>query len=370
MSGSSPEPTAAPVPSAGSGVVRHLIAGPQEHGVVRHGLGLWTAVQEVSGPVLQHRLQRAPSADRLPDPEPLAAGQREIVHVSFTDHLFGADPAAAAARAAELADGALLSAGLHDVPQPQEGAQRFRRRGEGYRALLRAADLVIANSEHEAAQLRELAPEAAPRIRVVPLPLEAPAGSAASADSPAAPAPAHRARSAVPAEGGPVVGLLGFLYPGKGYEAVLDAVPAGTRVRALGAIACGHDDWAAQLTEQAQRRGISFEITGYLPDEALAWELDAVDVPVCPHRHVSASGSLNTWIAHGRVPLALDGPYMREIAQRWPGHLLLTSREQLPERLGELLEHPERTRAAAAPPVWGWPEVAAACERAWAEALA
>ena len=112
-----------------------------------------------------------------------------------------------------------------------------------------------------------------------------------------------------------------------------------------------------------------FELTGYVPEPELAGQLEAVDVPVCPHLHVSASGSLNTWIAHGRRPLVVDGPYMREIDERWPGAVLRRRREELGTAVGELLAEPRRTRADRPLPRWGWAQVAEAYADAWKELL-
>ena len=104
-------------------------------------------------------------------------------------------------------------------------------------------------------------------------------------------------------------------------------------MRALGAVAAGHDDYAAQLSALAEERGVDFEVTGYVPDSELAAALDAITVPVCPHRHVSASGSLNTWIAHNRRVVVADGPYMREVAERWPDRVVCSPVRELPSRL-------------------------------------
>lgn len=342
-----------------SGLLGHVIVGPEQHGVVRHGLGLWSAARR-SDEGMGHHLLRG----EIGHPPQPVAGPHRAVHVSFTDHLFGPDPQAAVDEVLRLADGARLSAGLHDVPQPQEGADRWARRAAAYRRLIAAADAVIANSRHEAAQLIALYPQGQQRIHVVPLPLEEPELPPLEGAAPEAPGPTSDGEAT-----GPVVGLLGFLYPGKGYEAVVEAVPAGTRIRVLGAISAGHVDYADGLAARAAERRVGLEITGFLPDRVLTRALAAIDVPVCPHRHVSASGSLNTWIAHGRVPLALEGPYMREIADRWPGRVRLCAPDALADELGALLREPWATRAAAAAPAWGWPQVAAACQDVWRQLL-
>lgn len=328
-------------------VISHLVVGPESHGVVRHGLGLFHAAREAGVGGFDHRLVRR--ADELPVAEPSA---QALLHVSFTDALFGADADCAVEAVLRLRGRGLLSVGPHDVPQPEEGAQRFARRRAAFARLVRGADLVIAHSEHEAAALRALGGEGT-AVRAVPLPLEEalPVGRPVAAGD------------------GAVVGVLGFVHPGKGIEDVIDSVPPGTLVRAIGTTAAGHDADARALRERAVARGVRFELTGYVPDSELAGQLEAVDVPVCPHLHVSASGSLSTWIAHGRRPLVVDGPYMREIDERWPGIVLRRRREELGTAVGELLAEPRRTRADRPLPRWGWAQVAEACADAWKELL-
>ena len=368
------------------------------------------------------------------DLTPPSSVEADIIHVTFTDHLFGSDPEAAARAVARLvaearrpgpvagllydpADGGApageaaqavsgtgeesrrageaeerigeagdrprLTVSVHDVPQPAEGEDRYARRARGYAALAEQADAVVVNSAHEAAFFDSDA-------SVIPLPIEDP--------RPQPPVAARCEDVSRQVDGAgdttgdaavPTVGLLGFVYPGKGYERVIEAAPAGVLVRALGAVATGHDDYAAQLSALAAERGVDFEVTGYVPDSALAAELDAVTVPVCPHRHVSASGSLNTWIAHNRRVVVADGPYMREVAERWPDRVVLAGEgaaEQVVEVghddpgsaagqgaadlgsvIASLLADPARTWCAEPPPAWGWPELAAAYSQLWSE---
>ena len=46
-------------------------------------------------------------------------------------------------------------------------------------------------------------------------------------------------------------------------------------------------------------------------------------MPVCPHRHFSASGSLMTWLGAGRKVLVTDSDYAREIDAWLPGLSLI-----------------------------------------------
>jgi hypothetical protein len=58
-------------------------------------------------------------------------------------------------------------------------------------------------------------------------------------------------------------------------------------------------------------------------DRDLPGVLRQITVPIAAHRHISASGSLNTWLAAGRRPLAPVNRYTSEIERRNPGTLAL-----------------------------------------------
>ncbi|QIN30089.1 glycosyltransferase family 4 protein [Brevibacterium luteolum] len=320
--------------------VEHILTGPPAHGVIRFGRHLHQALG-------QGVVREAPNPAQLPAP----AADAELVHISFTDHLCGPDPQTAVDTVLCLAAGRPLSLTLHDIPQPGEGADRCARRQAAYLRLVRAADVVATNSESEARRL-----ESAGAIHVVPLPIEAPRPLAAAPGPP----------TAGSSDGGtPVIGIFGFVYPGKGCEDVIDAAPAGTRILLLGDVADGHAGYLAGLRSRAAEHGIDLQCTGYIPDTELPAALDAVTVPVCAHRHVSASGSLNTWIAHNRVPLTTTSDYATEVAARWPGRLRLCMPSTLAEALAAACRTPASTWADTPPPDWGWAEVAAAYRRIW-----
>jgi glycosyltransferase involved in cell wall biosynthesis len=121
------------------------------------------------------------------------------------------------------------------------------------------------------------------------------------------------------------VAVLGFLYPGKGLEHVIDAagrvVARGRDVEVVnvGGVSTGHEGLVEELALRARLAGTRFSVTGYVPERDLVDVLRDVDVPVAAHLHVSASGSINTWIALGRRPIVLAGAYTRELAARMPG---------------------------------------------------
>ncbi|MCZ9292648.1 glycosyltransferase family 1 protein [Corynebacterium lehmanniae] len=281
--------------------MKHLIVGPAGHGVTEYALGL---ARTTGAEVIRE--------ETFGD-TPLAGP----VHVTFTDHLFGDT----AERLLARIDGP-LSVSLHDIPQPEEGAERYDRRAGVYRGLVEKADVAVVNSEHEASFF-----DIETTVIRLPIPV---------IDSPFDPEPGS-------------VGVLGFLYPGKGHEDLIAALP-DRRLRFLGAVSHGHETWAQNLDA---------EITGWLTDTQLAREMGRIAVPVCPHRHFSASGSLMTWLGAGRTVLVRDSAYAREIDAWLPGRVTLVADggwggavdKHVPEQLD--------------PPRYGWAEVAQKWEETW-----
>lgn len=285
-----------------------LIVGPAEHGVV-----------EVAETIADRwpRLDTAPAVLRAAGPADLHTGSGlrmltgdvTVAHVHVTDQLFGdrCDRSAGAVErlAGELrAAGTALSVTLHDLPHPADEPGRYARRGAAYRRIVQACDgPVLVSSHHEAGLLRAVAPGADPTV--VPLPtLRCPPDRAAAPPS------------------DPEVTVVGFVYPGKGHDAALEAVaalPAGIGVSALGRAADGHQDLVADLRRRAAELGRRWSVSGYLPAPELTRRMRAAAVPLVAHRHISASGSIGSWLGAGRRPLVPDGPYTRELAERCPG---------------------------------------------------
>lgn len=312
-------------------MITHLVVGPAEHGVRRYAARLAelcterSTVVELAGPEAGTTL----------------VGARVLCH--FTDRLFGSDAHGAARRLGEWCRGAeQLTVVLHDIPQASDGVSR-RVRAEGYLAVCELADRIVVNSSHEALLLRALArcrgepwaDRLAARTHVVPLPVPG-----QGRDEPQHPT-CHR-----------VVATLGFVYPGKGLEEVIDAaatlVPA-PEVLNLGRAAPGHEDLVDELARRAAEQGVTWSSTGWLSDEQLASWLRSVAVPVAAHRHLSASGSINTWLGAGRRPLVTASRYTREMDARMPGSLHLV--DDLGVALAAALDHPPMTwRAAGASP--------------------
>ena len=281
--------------------MKHLIVGPAGHGVTEYALGL----------------ARATGAEVIREETFGDSPLTGPVHVTFTDHLFGDTAELLLARI----DGP-LSVSLHDIPQPEEGAERYERRARVYRELVEKADVAVVNSNHEASFFDG-------NTTVIRLPIPV-------IDSPFN-----------PEEG--TVGVLGFLYPGKGHEDLIAALP-DRRLRFLGAVSHGHEKWAQNLDA---------EITGWLSDAQLAAEMGRIAVPVCPHRHFSASGSLMAWLGAGRTVLVRDSAYAREIDAWLPGRVTLVAdggwREAVDKHVPKQMD----------PPRYGWAEVAELWEETW-----
>lgn len=318
--------------------IEHLVVGPDRHGVVRFGLALQESLEAAGGLVEVRRDLRPPHPERG-------------VHVQFTDRLFGADARQAVTAVRALASrvhggGARVTATLHDLPQPSDGSH-YLVRAQAYADLAMALDGVVVSSEHERELLRDIGVRG--EVTAIPLPIP-------SAPRCGPSAPAHR-RS---------VAVFGFVYPGKGHAEVLDAMrhlPPDVAVMAIGEPSAGHGDLVDGLAAAAAAQHRDFVLTGHVPDDALLPLLRSVTVPVAHHRHVSASGSLNSWLTAARRPLAPSTRYTREIAARNPGALRLydDDRECLAASLRAALDDPSSTWQPAGTAYSPTPDEAARC---------
>jgi glycosyltransferase involved in cell wall biosynthesis len=300
----------------------HLVLGDRRHGVARYAAELATEL----------------GADVVRDPSVLVPGLP--VHLHLTDRLLGATPAAAAAEVARLARRVRLTVTLHDVPQPTDG-RAFAARATAYGRIVRAVRGWVTNSEHERALVARWC-DADARGAVVPLPVPVPTRAAAA-----------------PEEVAQVVGVFGFVYPGKGHVEVVRAVAAlrarggaagsagsaGSDLGVLvaGGAAAGHEGDLAALEGLAAELGVPLRVTGHLADDDVAATLRSVAVPVVAHRNVSASGSLNNWLAAGRRPLLRDGAYAREMAALRPGTVRLFDDASLAREVDAALGGPAST---------------------------
>ncbi|MDO9381106.1 MAG: hypothetical protein Q7T56_19850 [Nocardioidaceae bacterium] len=291
----------------------HLVLGDP-----RHGVALFAAqVAEACGA-------------RVVDDPAVAAAHGGPVHLHLTDRLLGATPAEAATEVEHLARAVPLTVTLHDVPQPTDGPV-FAARAAAYARIIRAVRGWATSSEHERTLLRRWCDPHASGV-VVPLPVMRSAGPGAAATDPA-----------------PVLGIFGFVYPGKGHRQVVRAAAAlrraGTpaRVLVVGGAARGHADEVEDLLRLGDARGVPVDVTGHLADDQVAAALRRVAVPVVAHRNVSASGSLNSWLAAGRRPLVRDGAYAREMAALREGTVTLFRDDTLADRVADALRRPAST---------------------------
>ncbi|WP_257478701.1 glycosyltransferase [Acidipropionibacterium jensenii] len=286
------------------GDVLHVVAGPDHHGIARHAQQLVTLGQ---APCL--RLLDAASRE----PRTLArtittAADGRGVHLHLNDTLLGPGTVGVVAGVAARVP---VSLTLHDLPDPREGAARYDRRARACAELWRLSCGVVVASWHERGLLVDAArhageePDGLPPVAVVPLPLAPPVADA--------PVDADHLE--------PVVGVLGYVYPGKGHEQAIHLAAALglPGVVALGTPSHGHQQLVDDLHARAQALDTSFEVTGFLDDDALLSRARRVAVPLAWHAHASASGSIGSWLEAGRCPLVADGGWVRELAERCPG---------------------------------------------------
>jgi hypothetical protein len=282
----------------------HFIVGPRSHGVVRYAHAVLDAAVAHGG---EHQFVD----DNVFSTESLAtATDYGIVHIHVTDRLFGATPAEAQRTLLSMMAKfrAPVSVTLHDIPQPSDGV-RMGARSAFYAAVARAAAGVIVSSHHEAALFAEFV-DASIAVEVVPLMFDG-----------------VRVEKRTRADH-ITVGVLGFLYPGKGHLETLRAMavldPAVGFV-ALGAPSPGHEHLVHDLEKVAADSGRRCEVTGFLTDDEMRRRIAEVTVPVAYHRHMSASGSINAWVAAGRRPLVPRTAYTRELTARSPGVVTMHS---------------------------------------------
>jgi hypothetical protein len=336
----------------GADEVDHAIAlawcGPAEHGVTRLARQIADAARQVGfgGTALQVPDPGGAGGliDRLPP-------DVRLLHLHVNDWLFADRQAGADQRIGELAArlrrrGIMLTVTAHDLPQVSDGPVLFRRRATTYAAIVRHTGGVVVSSEHERALLLDalaVGPDGdaavpaseATDVDVIPLPID-------SAEPPARP---HSHVDPVP-----TIGIFGYLYPGKGHREVLDEL-AGVRpavtVLAIGRPSVRHAELLPELQSVAEHGGIGFRCTGYVADADVVQELRNVLVPLAPHTHVSASGSINSWIAAGRRPLVPAGRYVSELADRLPGSVCVYQPGDLRQAVDRAIANPESTWLAA-----------------------
>lgn len=307
-----------------------VVPGPEHHGVVRHGRAVAALVAARGVGVTVARTTEVP------------AGHHDLTHVQFTDALFGPDVASAAdvfVAWSRVAPRPLVVT-VHDVPEEEGDPGRTERRRRAYRRVMGATDAVVVCTAGEAASARLVG---GPAPVVVPLPVEPMPGPGAE--------PGWGTR--------PTVGVLGFVYPGKGHAAALEAAArhgGDVAVVAIGTVSPGHHLLLAELHERARRLGVDLLVTGPLSDAQLHAAALAVTVPLAAYRTSGASASLATWLACGRRPLVTETPQVRELAARWPDALTVLEGD-LGDQVAAALLDRRRTWLDGPPP---HPDVAGA----------
>jgi len=297
-------------------VPRQVVYGEHRHGVVRYAREIAAAVGTHLGGDVSLDGARAPGGEAA-----LTGSGR--LHLHFTDRIWGDDPADAARRIEGLAARVPVTATLHDLPQASDRPASLARRIDCYRRVVRASKGIVVSSEHEAALLRDVVRPVEPVV--IPLPVDV------------RPASAQRA---TPDD---EVALVGFVYPGKGHAEVIAAVAAlvaagrpsadGLGVTALGRASAGHEAELGTIVDDAARLGVRFTVTGFLDEATMLERCRRASVAVAAHQHVSASGSIVTWVAAGRRPLVPDTRYSREMAALRPGTLTLYASEGLADAI-------------------------------------
>lgn len=321
---------------------RLLMVGPQHHGVVQYAIDVADAVVATD-----------PRAERLDAQTPSDAVHLldgvDRAHVHVTDRLFGRSPEEAAEAVERLADATELTVTLHDIPQTSDG-RMLDRRIAAYARFIAAAHATAVNSRHEQALAEEFLGVSA---SVVPYAI--PLGSRIAS------APATVDDASQPGAARPLTVLIaGFIYPGKGHAAAIQAASraaedlratghpiADVVVRAIGAPSAGHEDDVLDLEAEARAAEVSFEVTGYLDDAAFAAQISLPGIPLAAHGHVSASRSMLDWVEAGRRPLVVDSRYAAEMEQLRPETMVRYDPSTLHTELAAAWLDPSRTRLPA-----------------------
>ncbi len=338
-----------------------LIVGARGHGVVGYAEDVAWALK-----ILDERTAVASVTDVADAIRHVKSAVRTHMHV--TDGLLGRSPEEAALNLERIGAQTHLTITVHDVPQTSDGTV-LPRRVAAYTRFFAAARAVAVNSRHEQHLVAEFLPGAA-RPHAIPL------GSRVDAAPDGAAPSGGDARDLV-------VLLAGFIYPGKGHAQAIRAAaqaadilrtagePVGAVVvRAIGGPSAGHEGDVEALRADARRRGIRFDVTGFLDDEQFARRIADGGIPLAAHEHVSASRSMLEWVEAGRRPLVVSSRYAEEMAALRPGTITLYGEDELPGRLAEAWRVPARTRLD--PGIRLAPTLADVAEeyRAWWNAMA
>jgi len=317
-----------------------LIVGPAGHGVVAYAADVASMLRSLDSRTGVARVEAVTDAMDI-------AHDASRVHLHVTDRLLGRSPEEAAQNLERLAALTRLTLTVHDVPQTSDGTA-LTRRISAYTRFLVAAHATAVNSRHEQLLVEEFLPSA-------PAPHAIPLGSR-RAVSPPQPGASGECDADESSPRSLVILIAGYVYPGKGHaQAIKAAADAGRSLRAageavgevvvlaIGGSSAGHDGDVAVLRADAERRGVRFEMTGFLADDIFAARIAEDGIPLAAHEHVSASRSMLDWMEAGRRPLVVASRYAEEMGLLRPGTIALYEPARLASRLVQAWREPART---------------------------
>lgn len=319
-----------------------LMVGPPHHGVVQYAIDVAHAVATIAPRT--RLLEASTPADALR----LLDGV-ERAHVHVTDRLFGRTPEEAAQAVERLADVTELTVTLHDVPQTSDG-RMLDRRIAAYERFIGAAHATAVNSRHEQSLVEEFLGVGAQAVpHAIPLGSRV-VSAAAGVDDGMVQGAARRL----------IVLIAGFIYPGKGHSAAIQAASRAATdlravgqpvtdviVRAIGGPSAGHEGDVLGLEAEARAVGVSFHVTGYLDDADFVAAISGPGIPLAAHGHVSASRSMLDWVEAGRRPLVVDSRYAAEMGRLRPETMVRYAPDRLHAELAAAWLEPARTRLSA-----------------------
>lgn len=319
--------------------IGYLHIGAVEHGVVRYGQMLASAVKQhadltvieselqLTGEISRDRAKLMESAQKL--------SQADVVHLQYNAHIWGGRNYQLQALqwfSQHCASRRVVT--LHDIFYPPSSRQLWQGDSSrkstfsAWRSLPRA--LLREQFSPTICALRQVAAQcdlsfvctqtelkrldgyvALDKVKVLPHFVETRNLSISSVE----------ARQHLGLAGKIIISLLGFIYRGKGHDLLVKALrflPPDCIVIFVGGL--GHQAFLDSVLELAEQEKVRdrIQITGYLPEDKLELYLAATHLAVCPFERTSASGSLSTWISVNRTIIASGLPQFAEYNQLQP----------------------------------------------------
>lgn len=339
--------------------IGYLHLGPPQHGIYRYGKFLARAAKECSDSIVLEAEAILTGGSQGDRQKLIAAAQQlqsaDLVHIqfsSFNDHLWGSgwmqleylktfldscdlpitvtlhDVYYTPPNLRGIATQVLTAVfpffgakrGNSDLPQrPEPPVPNFKRAARAVKewsintfgastatlkALAQRADLVLVCTQTEADRLAGRVETR--KLKIVPHFVEPRPRSLTRSE----------ARKSLDLEGFKIVTLLGFIYPYKGHQLLIEAMtelPSDVQVIFAGSIDAD-PEFVRSLLKLAKEKGVEdrLRLTGYLSETELETYLTATDLAVCPFAEFSASGSISTWISVACPILASNLPQIAE----------------------------------------------------------